>query len=883
MLKKLKLRFRALFFKSKLEEELDDEVRFHLEREIEENIARGMSPEEARLAAVRSFGGVERVKEESRDERGIRFLEDVWQDFRYGSRMLRKAPGFTLIAVLTLALGIGATTTMFSVVYNVLISPFIYKDPDRIEDLLIRDLDNPRARERVELIVPEFLDYQEQSTVFAEVTGVNNETVVYTTNEASEPFSVAWVTPNTFQFLGVAPILGRPITPEDGKPGAPPVAVMSYKFWNNRFGGEADVLGKTLVLNGTSYTIIGLMPPRFTWNDGDAWLPSTLNRSHPNASTTYRGFQARLKPGISREQATAELNLIAQRLAKVYPQLYPQRFTIVLKTPAEWTYGRFSGVLYTLMAAVSVLLLIACCNTANMLLARATAREKEISIRVALGAGQPRIIRQLLTESLMLALLGAAAGCLLAYAGIKLLPSITPRAGIPSEVEIALNIPVLLFSLVVAFLTALLFGLAPAVHAIRRNVVQGISDSTKGASGGSRHGRLRNALIAGKVALSLVLLFSGALLIRSFISLIKTDLGIRTENLLVIPLMFSPSQNQTAVEKQAFFNKVAPRLTTLPGVSSVAIASGLPPWGGPSSEIEIPGKPQVERSNAVVRLCGDGYFQTIGLRLLSGRTLTEPDVVNARRVALVNQTLALRYFANEDPLGKRIYLPSLAGSPSPVTNPVFEIIGVVSDAKNRGFQVQGQIQPEVILPHTISGMGGRLIILRSAIDPSQIVQAVRREIHAVDRTVAIFPRIMDDWLRTGPFAQPRFSLILLSIFAALGLLMVSVGVYSVMNYAVTLRSHEIAIRMALGAARSDIILMVLRSGARVLSIGIAVGLLACFACGSLIADQFDLLTVHDPIAMVAGVIAIVVVGVAACWRPAHRASRVDPIAVLRSE
>jgi putative ABC transport system permease protein len=884
MLNKLRLRLRALFFKPRLETELEEELRFHLERETEQNIARGMSPDEARLAAFRSFGGVERVKEESRDERGIHLLEDSWQDFRYGLRMLRKAPGFTIMAVLTLALGIGATTTMFSVVYNVLISPFTYKDPDRIEDLLIRDLENPRARERWALTVPEFLDYHEQNTVFEEVIGCTFETAIYTSNEGSEPFSMSWVTPNTFHFLGVAPILGRPIMPEDGKPGAPPVAVMSYKFWNNRFGGEAGVLGKTLVLNGTSYTIIGVMPPRFTWHDGDAWIPSPLDRSDPRALTTYRAFQGRLKPGVTRQQATAELNLIAQRVAKSYPQDYPKRFTIVLKTPAEWVAGRFSGVLYTLMAAVCVLLLIACCNTANMLLARATAREKEISIRVALGAGHLRIIRQLLTESLMLALLGAAAGCLLAYASIKMLPGITPRAGIPSEVEIALNIPVLLFSLGVAFLTALLFGLAPAFHAIRRNVVQGLGDSTKGTSGGSSHGRLRNALVVGEVALSLVLLFSGTLLIRSFISLIRTDLGIRTENLLVVPLMFSANQYNTAAEKQVFINQVTPRIAALPEVSSVAIASGLPPFGGFSSEIEIPGRPQIDKSNALVRLCGEGYFQTIGQRLLSGRPLAEQDVADARRVAVVNQTLALRYFGNEDPIGKRISLPSLADNTAPVINPVFEVVGVVSDAKNRG--IQEPIQPEVYLPLTLTRRGGRLIIARTAIEPGRLVQAVRNEIHAVDRGaagVASTAIIMDDWLRTYPFAQQRFSLILLSIFAGLGLLMVSLGVYSVMNYAVSLRSHEIGIRMALGAARSDIIFMVLRSGARVLAIGIAAGLLACLACSRLIADQFDLLTVHDPMAIAAGVIAIVVVGVAACWHPAHRASRVDPIAVLRSE
>ncbi|MBO0723413.1 MAG: ABC transporter permease, partial [Blastocatellia bacterium] len=696
----------------------------------------------------------------------------------------------------------GATTTMFSVVYNVLISPFPYKDPARIEDLLIRDLENPGARERGEITVPEFLDYQEQSTVFEEVVGCRTDSVIYTSNDGSEPFSVTRVTPNTFHFLGVAPILGRPITPDDGKPGTQPVAVMSYKFWINRFGGQADVLGRTLILDGVSYTIIGVMPPRFTWNDGDAWVPSQLERSDPKAATAIRYFQARLKPGVSEEQATAELNMIAHRIAESNPQNFPKRFTVVLKTTVDWVVGRFRGILYTLMAAVSVLLLIACCNTANMLLARATAREKEISIRLALGAGQRRIIRQLLTESLLLALLGASVGCLFAYGSIKILPYITPQAGIASEVAIVLNIPVLLFSLGAAFLTALLFGLAPGFHALRRNVIHGLRDSGKGAAGGSRHGRLRNALVVAEVALSLVLLFGGTALIRSFVSFIRTDLGIHTENLVLIDLMFPVNQYKTATEEQGFFNQVAPRLAAQPGVSSVAIANGLPPFGGPASEIEIPGKPQVDKSNVLVRLCEDGYFQTIGLRLLSGRTLSEADIVNSRRVAVINQTLALRYFGNEDPLGKAVALPSLAKDSDLVTNPVFEIVGVVSDAKNRG--IQEPIQPEVILPLTLSGRGGRLIIVRSSIEPTLIVPAIRKEIRAVDRGVAIYPIIMDDWLSKYLFAQRRFSLILLSTFAGLGLLMVSVGVYSVMNYAVTLRSHEIGIRMALGAASRNI-------------------------------------------------------------------------------
>jgi len=345
MLSKLKMRLRALFFKSKMEEELNEEVLFHLEREAQENRARGMSPDDARSSATRSFGGIERIKEESRDLRGFRFLEEAWQDFRYGLRMLRKAPGFTLTAVLTLALGIGATTTMFSVVYNILFSPFTYREPDRISDLMIQDSENPRAGERGALSVPEFTDYLERSTVFQEVFGSIHGGVIDTSNGGAEELGVSWVTPNAFNFLGVAPLLGRGIKPADGKPGAPPVAVLRYTFWINRFGGEAGVLGKTLVLDGVSYTIIGVMPPRFTWDGPHVWIPSQLDRSDPKAATTFRWFHFRLKPGVSEREAIAELNLIAQRVAESYPQYYPKKFKVIIRTTVDRVVRGFRSVL----------------------------------------------------------------------------------------------------------------------------------------------------------------------------------------------------------------------------------------------------------------------------------------------------------------------------------------------------------------------------------------------------------------------------------------------------------------------------------------------------------------------------------------------------------
>lgn len=807
----------------------------------------------------------------------------VLQDFRYGLRGLRKQPGFAALAVLALALGIGSATTIFSVIQNVLIDPFPYLDAHRVVAFSIHDVNDSRPGGRSFFKVDEYLDYQEQSHVFSDVIGAAYVDVLYSSGEGTEQFDGTHITPNNFKFLGVPALLGRTTTEDDAKPGAPPVFVMSYKMWLKRFNLDPSILNRNFVLNGVSMTLVGIMPPRFTKRAADLWIPLALDRNNPELAERYFGFQAKMKPGVTMRDVEADITVIANRLAQQYPKEYPKKFTVQVDSYVDSVVGPFRKILLTLAAAVGMLLLIACANVANMLLARATVREKEMAVRSALGASRLRLIRQLLIESFLLAIAGAAAGCLFAYAGIKGIVAVIPEGAIPREAVIRLNVPVLLFSLGVAALTALLFGLAPALQTARREVVDPLKDAGKGVSGGFRRGRLRNSLVVFEVAMSLVLLAGSGLLMRSFFALQNVDLGFNSENILVSRLPFPRGQYKTAAEKHRFFRPLLQRLQALPGVVAVTAASSLPPYGGIGTEVEIAGKVYTERRRAIFQLCSEGYFSTMGIRLLRGRVLTESEVNDARKVVVVNQTLVSKYFEGQDPIGRRIRLKALETPPDQaVANPDFEIVGVVADAKNDG--IRDPVRPEMFIPYTVTGNYFRGIMVKTAKDPLPMVNAVKREIWAVDSSVAVaFTGSLDDFLKQFTFAQPRFSLILLGVFAGVGLVLVILGVYSVIAYTVSRQTHEIGIRMALGADRADVFGMVLRMGLRLIAIGIAAGLLASFAATRLITSEIWGVSPHDPITL-AGVVAVVTVaGLAACYFPARRATRVDPMVALRYE
>ena len=807
----------------------------------------------------------------------------MWQDLRYGLRSLRNQPAFTTLAILTLALGIGAATTIFSVIQNVLLDPFPYRDADRVAAIRIHDSTNPQPFGRTALQTPEFLDYVEQNQVFEEVIGGMPEDVLMTTSEGTEQVTGGAVTGNTFQFLGVSAQLGRTLTPADAAPGAPPVFVMAHKMWVKHFNSDPSIVGRTLVLNGTPTTAIGVMGPRFTKNAADLWRPVALTRADPEINKRYFVFQARLKPGVTLAQAAADLDVVAHRVAKVYPNNYPKQFDVIVVSWVDSIVGQFRKTLYTMAAAVGLLLLIGCFNVAIMLLAKAAARSREMAVRASLGAGRARLIRQLLIESALLAIGGAALGVLFAWIGIKGVAPLIPEGFIPREVVIRLNVPVLLFSLGAAVFTVLLFGLAPAAQTARRNIVEPLKDSGKGVGSGFRGGRLRNVLVVVEIALSLMLLVGAGLLMRTFVGLQRVDLGLNPDNILVARLPFPRGTYTTAAEKQRFFQTLLPRLHALPGVVAATETSTLPPYGGIGTDLEIPGKTHTETWRGLFQLVSEGYAQTLGLRITHGRMLSADDVSGVRKVAVVNQTLVKRYFGSEDPIGRQVKLSMLETFPDgAVPAPLFDIVGVIADAKNSG--IQDPPQPEVLIPYTITGGFQRGILVRTAGDPSAMLNSVRKEIWAIDRGVALTNiGTLNDFLKQFSYAEPRFSLVLLSVFAVVGLVLVAIGVYSVIAYTVSQQIHEIGIRMALGAQRSDVLGLIARMSLRLVVIGVVLGLLGSVAAMKVLASQLFGVSPRDPMTLVAVVAAMSVAAAAASYFPARRAMNVNPIVALRGD
>jgi putative ABC transport system permease protein len=810
-------------------------------------------------------------------------VQTIWQDVRYGLRGLLNRPSFAALAIVTLALGIGATTTIFSVIQNVLLDPFPYLNADRVAMIQIHDTSNSRPGGRSGFQTPEFLDYQEQSHVFEEVLGGTNEDVLSATDEGTEQFTGGAVTGNTFQFLGVPALVGRTIIPDDAKPGAPPVFVMAYKLWLSRYNRDPQILGRTFVLNGVPTTLVGIMPPRFTKLASDLYRPIRLDRGDPELSRRYFAFQARLKPGVTLKQAAADIDLIARRLAEVYPQNYPKQFSINVISWVDNVVGQFKTTLYTLAAAVALLLLIACSNVANMLLARAAARQKEMAVRASLGASRSRLVQQLLIESLLLALAGAAVGCVFAYGGLAALVGLIPDGLIPREAVIRLNVPVLLFSLAVAIVTGVVFGLVPAMQTAKRDMVEPLKDSSKGGGSGFRGGKLRNTLVIVEVALSLTLLAGAGLLMRSFVMLQNVDLGLNPDKILVARLPLPRGQYDTAEAKHRFFRTLLPRLAALPGVVAATETTTLPPYGGITSDIEIPGKTHADKWESMVQLVSEGYFPTLQLRLIRGRLLTAPEVDEGRRVMVVNQTLVNRFFGGENPIGQSIkFLEFEKLREQSVASPVFEIVGIISDAKNRG--IQEPPMPEAFVPYTLTGAFMRGVLVRTSSAPEALLASVRREIWAVDRNVALTNTgTLSEFLKQFSYAEPRFSLTLLAVFAGVGLLLVAVGVYSVIAYTVSRQTHEIGIRMALGAGRGDVLRMVATMGLRLVALGVVIGLVATFGVTRIVASQIWGVSPHDPLTLTIVVSVMALVAIAACYFPARRATRVDPMIALRCE
>jgi putative ABC transport system permease protein len=811
-------------------------------------------------------------------------LESLGSDFRFAARTLWKSRSFSVIAMVTLALGVGASAAIFSVIDNVLLEPFPYKSAQRLVSVEIHDTDDSTPGGRASYSGTEVLDYSTQNHVFDGAIAMNQEDVLYTSGDGTERFQGELTSPNTFEFLGVPPLLGRSAQPADYEPGAPPIFILRHKTWVSRFSSDPSILNKTFTLNGVSRTLVGIMPPRFAWGDADLWIPQTPVRAQTNSNgfPQFWFLLGRLKPGVSKEQAAADFTVIARQHATQAPTEYPKHFSVQIQSLADQVVGQFRTTLFIVLAAVALLLLIGCGNVANLLLARATTREKEFAVRAALGAGRRRLVQQLLTESLLLALGGALLGALLAWAGLKGLIAIIPPNIVPAESVIRMNTPVLFFTLALAVLTALIFGLVPALQASRRNLNDSLRDSGKGMSGSSSHANIRNAVIVFEVALSLTLLVGAGLLMRSFAALHEVQLGLRPDHILVARLPLPQERYKTAAQVAGFFRPLLQRLNSLPGVVSAAETSTLPPYGGIPTDIEVPGKTHTETWTSAMQLCSEQYFPVLRIQFLKGRSFTESEVNNARKLVVINQTFQRKYFGDEDPIGKRVHLLQLEKFPDAKPDAWYEVIGIVADVKNQG--LQQPITPETWAPYTVTGSAARGVLVRTAGDPLLMMNTVRQEIWGTDRSVALtLTGTLEGFINSFSYAQPRFGLLMITVFALVGVILVAVGVYSVIAYTTARRTHEIGIRMALGAEGSDVQKLVIRTGLRLVALGIVIGLAASFGLARLISSQLWGVSAHDPVTLVIVPALLLVIGVLACWIPARRATRVSPVIALRYE
>jgi len=809
------------------------------------------------------------------------WFDDVRRDVAYGLRTLTKTPGFTIVAIVTLALGIGAATVIYSVLRNVVLDPFPYSRSERMVNVVLKDASGRFFRGPY-FPAGEFLDYQEHTQVFEDVVGTSLEPMQWVHDAGAERLMIAWMTPNGFTFLGVPPMLGRVFGDADAAPNAPPVAVMNHRAWVRVFAADPAVVGRTLMLNGQPRIVIGVMPPRFEWNIADLWLPAAMSRSDdPQSARGTRAFQAHLRPGVSIEAAEAQLDVVAARRAAEHPNDYPPHYRMGVITVINWVVREFRGVLYTLFGAVSLLLVIACCNVANMLLARGMTREREISIRAALGASRGRIVRQLLVESALLAFAGLVAGCLLAYAGIAALAGYMPRQGVPWETQIRLDRPILVFALIAASVATLSFGLFPALQSARRDLVAGTNIGGRGTAG-RRQKRLRGGLVVAQVALSIVLLLGAGVLTRTFVKLANVDLGFNPGNLLVTGVAFPPRQNASPADQLRFYRQAVERIGSTPGVRAVAIANYPAPFAAMSSMLQIPGLAVPPESSVLVTFCSERLLDTVGVPLVRGRQLSAVDVEQSHHVAIVNETLVKRYFGSGEPLARTVRLARLATLPVPVIDPTFEIVGVARDISNQG--PRDVPAPQVFVPFTLRGPTGLGFVARTSSDPMRLIDAVRQEIQAVDRQVALVnPEPLESLLQRAFYARPRFSLLVLGIFACTGIVLVGFGVYGVLAYTVSQQSREIAIRIALGGARADVIRMVLRMGLTLIGIGLVVGLAISAATNRLLVSQLWNTSPHDPLTLTLTVVVVCAVGLLACWIPARRAIRIEPIVALRHE
>jgi putative ABC transport system permease protein len=866
---------RALFRRTKIEAELDSELRFHIDAQIEANIHAGMSPEAARQSARREFGGVQLAKEECRDERGTQFFEQLWQDVRFGARMLRKNPGFTAVAVLTLALGIGANTAIFSVVSAVLLRPLPY--PSHAKLLHVKET-HFGSTVASNFTYANFLDLQRSAKTLENVAAYRPWTFNLTGDGEAEQVFGAQVSANFFSALGIQPFLGRMIRAEDDALGGENrVAVLSYALWQSHFGSDLKIIGKTAEINSQRYLIIGVTSQNFKLPEyAEMWCPLVPEGTlHDNRAARLLTVIANLRAGRTLAAARTELSSVAAQIQKENPGATPG-LEIAAAPLKETVVAPVRPALMTLVIGVGLLLLIACANVANLLLARGATRKKEIATRLALGAGRKRIVFQLLTESMMIASLGGALGCAIAWWSLKFIVALNgefPRFG-----EITLDWHVLGFTLLISSLTGILFGIAPAFASLKLDLNASLKERAPTSTRARRSG-ISQPLVALQFALAMLLLIGAGLLGHSFMRLLNVNPGFNSDNLLTMRVFLSPVRFPENDPKAAvMLHQMLEQVRAIPGVMSAGLVNTLPITGGAATNFAIQGRPALaprDEPIANINIVDSGYFRAIGIPLVSGREFTESDTQQSARVMIINETMAKEFWPNESPIGKRVTMKNWG---PPLTG---EVIGIVGDTRADG--IAENIYPMIYWPYFQFPQNFNSFVVRADGDPTRLIASIKERIWSVDRSLPISKIATMNQLISDSLARRRLNMVLLSIFATVALLLAAVGIYGVMSYSVSQRTNEMGVRIALGAQATDVLMLVLKQGLRVAAFGMTVGIAAALALTRLMSSLLFGVSATDPFAFGAVAIALTIVTLVACYIPARRATRVDPMTALRNE
>lgn len=875
--------YRRFFRRELTERKLDSELRFHLEQQIADLIAAGMTPEQARRQAQIEFGGLDRTKEECRNVGSAHSVETLFQDVRYGSRQLRRSPGFTIIAILTLAFGIGANAVIFSAVNSVLLRPLPYPNSNRLVQVWSTNPHTNRWGDWVSY--PDFLDWRAENKVFEGLVAYRTWLTNITGGDHPDALFTVLASSSLFSVLQSQPVLGRSFLPDEDKPGRNHVVVLSDTLWRSRFGSDPHLVGKAVVINGESYTVIGIMPPRFKFPLGlpeglapSAWLPLGLDSSQSDRGSHNYRVVGRLSPGVTLSRAQSDMEAIARSLAQEYPA--DQSLGVKVAGLEENVTSEVRPALLVLLGAVGLVLLIACANVGNLLLSRAVARQREVALRLAIGANRSRIVKQMLTESVLLALIGGGVGQLLAFQGLRVLIKLAPS--VPRLQDSTVDGRVLIFCSLLSVATGILFGLVPAFQASRIHLNEALKQSGPSRRLGSGI-PIRRVVVVTEMALALMLLIGAGLLIRSFARLSNVELGFNPQNVLTAMTMLPESRYSAPNRQAAFFKEAIRRIEALPGVESVAAADSVPLLTNDTGSVSVEGRPEPKLGGVWIQAerpkITPGYFRAMGIPLLRGRTFTWADNETSLPVAIVSEAAARLYWPNEDAIGKRVSVDEDDESEGRIV--WRQVIGVVGDVRQDG--LADKVRPSVYTPFSQLPTPFAALIVKCRIDPGSLADPLRRQLMVVDKDQPLFsiqpmPEVVADSV-----SNRAFQTVLLSLFAAVAMTLAAIGIYGVMSHSAAQQTREIGIRMALGAQKRDTLRLVVSQGMFLALLGVSIGVIAALALTRFMSSLLYGVKPTDPMTFIGVSLVLAAVSLVASYVPARRAAKVDPMVALRYE